>query len=202
MLTAKQAHLPAHELPRLSYAMDSLQPYMSKETLQFHYGKHHRGYIDKLNALLRDTDYEHAPLEAIIRTTTGAAFNNAAQVWNHNFFWRCLAPDGGGMPSREMGRILAGAFGSVGAFKQAFRMKALEKFGSGWTWLVRTQDGRLLVVNTDDADTPLRLGARALLACDVWEHAYYIDYRNDRARYLDAYWNIVNWRFVAENLAV
>lgn len=201
MLNARQRNAPSHELPRLAYGLDALQPYMSKETLQFHYGRHHRGYVDKLNDLVHGTEFEHAPLETIVRTTTGAVFNYAAQVWNHNFFWRCLTPEGGIAPSRDLAKVIANAFGSAGAFRHSFRTKALEKFGSGWTWLVRTQDGRLLVINSDDADTPLRLGAKALLTCDVWEHAYYIDYRNDRARYLDAYWNLVNWPFVEENLA-
>jgi len=201
MLVANVANAVQHELPKLPYAPDALQPYMSRETLEYHYGKHHRGYVDKLNELVKGTDYADAPLETIVRSSSGRVFNNAAQVWNHNFFWRCLTPDGDTAPSRDVARLIAKVFGSVNEFKQAFKAKALEKFGSGWTWLVRTQDHRLLLLNTDDAENPLKFGAAALLACDVWEHAYYIDYRNDRAKYLDAYCHVLNWRFVEETLA-
>ena len=187
-------------LPALPYSFDALEPHISRETLEYHYGRHHRAYIYKLNSLLTGSDYERTSLEDIIRKSTGALFNNAAQVWNHNFYWQCLAPDGGGAPAAEIRRLITGTFGSVNAFKRLFTKKAAEKFGSGWTWLIRTHDGRLMVLNTDDADNPLRLAAQPLLTCDVWEHAYYIDYRNDRARYIDAFWNIVDWRFVEENL--
>jgi len=187
-------------LPQLPYAMDALEPCISRETLEYHHGKHHRGYVNKLNSLIARTEFEDAALEDIVRKSSGSLFNNAAQAWNHGFFWRCLAPDGGGGPSREIGRAIELGFGGVDAFKQLFNKAAAEKFGSGWTWLIATRDGRLAVCSTDDADTPLRSGDRALLVCDVWEHAYYIDYRNDRAKYLDAFWNIVNWRFVEENL--
>jgi len=190
-----------HALPELPYAMDALEPYMSKETLEYHYGKHHRAYVDKLNSLITATEFEDAGLEDIVRKASGAIFNNAAQVWNHSFFWRCLAPRKRADLPHELANAIQVGFGGLDAFKQAFKKSATEKFGSGWTWLVRTQDGRLAIRNTDDADNPLRSGDRALLTCDVWEHAYYIDYRNDRAGYLDAFWNIVNWKFVAENLA-
>jgi Fe-Mn family superoxide dismutase len=174
---------------------------MSRETLEFHYGRHHRGYVNKLNALIARTEFEDAELEDIVRKSSGAIFNNAAQVWNHGFFWRCISPNGGGDPPRELGKAIERGFGTVDAFKQLFKKAATEKFGSGWTWLMATPDGRLVVCSTDDADSPLRSGDRALLACDVWEHAYYLDYRNDRAKYLDAFWRIVNWKFVEENLA-
>jgi Fe-Mn family superoxide dismutase len=190
-----------HVLPELPYSMDALEPFMSRETLEYHYGKHHRGYVNKLNLLIAETEFEEASLEDIVRKASGAIFNNAAQVWNHSFFWRCIGPKQGGNPPAELVSALQSAFGSVDAFKQQFKKAATEKFGSGWTWLVKTQNRRLAIRNTDDADNPLRSGDRALLACDVWEHAYYIDHRNDRARYLDAFWNIVNWKFVAENLA-
>lgn len=191
---------PRQVLPDLAYATDALEPFMSRESVLYHYGKHHRGYVHKLNSLVARTEFEDAELEDIVSRSTGAIFNNAAQVWNHNFFWRCLAPNGGGGPTREIAKAIEHGFGSVAAFKQLFTKAATEKFGSGWTWLIATRDGRLVVFCTDDADNPLRSGDRALLACDVWEHAYYIDYRNDRTRYLDAFWNIVNWKFVEENL--
>jgi Fe-Mn family superoxide dismutase len=190
-----------HVLPDLEYSIGDLEPFMSGETLEFHYGKHHRGYVDKVNSLIAGTAFEGAGLENIVRKSSGAIFNNAAQVWNHNFFWKCLDPNGGGGPPGELGGAIKHGFGSVDAFRQHFKKVAAEKFGSGWTWLVRTRDGQLAVRNTDDADNPLRSGDAALLACDVWEHAYYIDYRNDRGKYLDAFWNIVNWKFVQENLA-
>ena len=200
MLVAMKHDTPPHELPRLPYAMDGLQPYLSKETLEYHYGRHHRGYVDKLNALVRGTDYEDAPLETVIKASSGALFNNAAQVWNHSFYWRCLSPDGGA-PSRVLAKLIASAFGSIGALREAFRDRVLDKFGSGWTWLVRTQDHRLLLVNTDDAENPLKFGAIPLIACDVWEHAYYIDFRNARPNYVDAYLkSLVNWDFAAKNL--
>jgi len=188
-------------LPALAYPMHALEPHISRETLKYHYGKHHRAYLYQLNSLLAGSDHERSSLEDIMRKSTGALFNNAAQFWNHNFYWRCLAPEGGGAPAGELARLIAGTFGSVNAFRQSFTKKATAKFGSGWTWLVRTHDGRLMVFNTNDADNPLRLVATPLLVCDVWEHAYYIDYRNDRARYVDAYWNIVNWRFAEQTLA-
>ena len=201
MLVTDRIAQPRHALPELGYPMDALEPFMSKETLEYHYGKHHRGYVGKLNALLLGTPLEHASLDDLVRQSTGTIFSNAAQVWNHNFFWRCLAPRGGGNPPAALGKALGQAFGSVEAFRQLFKKAATEKFGSGWTWLVRTRDGRLTVRSTDDADNPRVSGDGVLLACDVWEHAYYIDYRNDRSLYLDAFWKLVNWSFVGDNLA-
>ena len=200
MQVADRTSQSRHVLPELGYPMDALEPFMSKETLEYHYGKHHKGYVDKLNALLVGTQHERAALDELVRTSNGAIFNNAAQVWNHNFFWKCLAPRGGGNPPAGLGRVLAQAFGSVDAFRQLFKRAAAEKFGSGWTWLVRMRDGRLAVRSTDNADNPLVRGDSALLVCDVWEHAYYIDYRNDRAAYVDAFLKIVSWKFVEENM--
>jgi Fe-Mn family superoxide dismutase len=199
MLVADKLTKSRHLLPDLPYPVDALEPFMSGETLEYHHGKHHRGYVDKLNSQLRGTQLEGAGLDQVVKRSTGAIFNNAAQVWNHNFFWNCLDPEGSGEPSAALGKTLERAFGSVDAFRQLFRKAAIEKFGSGWTWLVRLRDGQLVVRSTDGADNPLTTGDAPLLSCDVWEHAYYIDYRNDRSRYLDAYWRIVNWRFVEEN---
>jgi Fe-Mn family superoxide dismutase len=201
MQMATKVATPQHALPELPYSMDALEPFMSRETLEYHYGKHHRGYVNKLNSLIAGTAFEGAALADIVRDSSGAVFNNAAQVWNHSFFWRCIAPNGGGEPGAELGRAIEREFGAVDTFKRFFKKAATEKFGSGWTWLIQTRTMDLVVCSMDDAQNPMRSGDRALLACDVWEHAYYIDYRNDRARYLDAFWNIVNWKFVEENLA-
>ncbi|HTP94642.1 MAG TPA: Fe-Mn family superoxide dismutase [Burkholderiales bacterium] len=183
-------------LPALPYTTNALEPMMSKETLEYHYGKHHRAYVSALNALIAGTPFEFLPLEEIIMRASGTIFNNAAQVWNHTFYWHCLTPMGSGGPGGDLASAITRGAGSLEALKAAFTKKALEKFGSGWTWLVRARDGHLLLRNTDDADTPLRFGETALLACDVWEHAYYIDHRNDRAGYLAAFWSLVDWRFV------
>lgn len=188
------------ELPELPYALDALEPHISRETLEYHHGKHHRGYVAKLNKTLASEDYGDMSLEQIIRSSNGSLFNNAAQVWNHSFYWHCMSPDGGGSPDQAIAELLERAFGSIDGFKQAFKDSALANFGSGWTWLVKTANGSLEVMNTDDADTPLKHGVTPLLTCDVWEHAYYIDYRNERSRYLDAFFDIVNWKFLAENL--
>ena len=189
------------QIPDLPYPMDALEPVLSRETLEYHYGAHHLGYVEKLNSLVAGTRLEHATLEQIVRTSTGAVFNNAAQVWNHNFYWDCMAPQGGrGSPAGDLATRIASTFGSFDSFKEVFKRHAVQKFGSGWTWLVKTGDGLLVVRNTDDADTPIRTNEAPLLCCDVWEHAYYIDYRNDRAKYVDAFMSIVNWNFVAGNL--
>ncbi len=187
------------ELPDLPYPRDALQPHMSKETLDYHYGKHHAGYVKKLNKALEKKDLD-MPLEELIRTQSGGVFNNAAQVWNHTFFWHCLSPDGGGEPGGPLADDLKAAFGSVQEFRDKFTAKAKSNFGSGWTWLVQNASGELEIVNTDDADTPVRDGSKKpLLTVDVWEHAYYLDHRNDRGAYLDAFWKMVNWPFVASN---
>ncbi len=188
-----------HNLPALPYGLDALAPHISRETLDYHYGKHHRAYVEKLNALVHGTRFADASLEELIQQSSGALFNNAAQVWNHNFYWQCLHPlDTEPVPA-ALAHAITQAFGGLEAFATQFKASALTKFGSGWTWLVREQNGALAIVNSDDADNPLRHGQRPLLVCDVWEHAYYIDYRNARAQYLDAFWQLIDWRFVARN---
>lgn len=187
-------------LPALPYAANALEPHMSEETLQFHHGKHHKAYVDKLNALIQDTPMEKTSLEAIIRSSEGGIFNNAAQVWNHTFFWNCLSPQGGGQPPEALRQRLEASFGSVEAFQEAFTQTAINTFGSGWAWLVQKGD-TLSLMSTSNAQTPLtQTELTPLLTCDVWEHAYYIDHRNARPHYLKAFWNLVNWSFVADNL--
>ena len=186
-------------LPELPYAMDALEPQMSRETLEFHYGKHHKTYVDKANGLLPGTEFENMSLEDIIRKSSGGIFNNVAQIWNHTFFWSCLTP-GGSEPSEALQARLNEAFGSVDAFKEKFTTTAINTFGSGWAWLVKTADGKLDVVLTSNAGNPLTDGHTPLLTCDVWEHAYYIDHRNARPKFLEAFWSLVNWDFVERNL--
>lgn len=188
-----------YTLPELPYAENALEPHISAETLQYHYGKHHAAYVDKLNGLVKGTQFENASLEEIIKNGDGAIFNNAAQVWNHSFYWNCLSPNGGGEPAGALGSAIKEFFGDFGNFKEKFSAAALGNFGSGWTWLVKTPEGVLEIVNSDDAGNPMTEGNQPLLTCDVWEHAYYIDYRNARPAYLDAFWNLVNWDFVARN---
>lgn len=185
-----------HQLPPLPYALDALEPDISRETLEYHYGKHHATYVEKLNKLVQDTGYADTALADIVRTATGPVFDNAAQAWNHSFYWNCLSPDGGGVPDDEVAGAIERDFSSFDAFRERFTETAVGHFGSGWTWLVRQPSGQLDIVSTDNADTPLRTGATPLLCCDVWEHAYYIDYRNRRPDYLEAFWNRVNWAFV------
>lgn len=190
-----------HELPELPYAPDALEPFISRETIGFHYGKHHRGYVDKLNAAIADTSLANLTLEELVRTQNGPVFNNAAQIWNHGFYWKCLTPEEDTIPGAELRAAIERDFETLEKFKEKFNAAALAKFGSGWTWLIRRPDGSLSIRNTDDADTPLRTGDAPLLTCDVWEHAYYIDYRNDRGAYLKNFWRIVNWGFVGANFA-
>jgi Fe-Mn family superoxide dismutase len=190
-----------HGLPPLPYPVDALEPFISRETLKYHHGKHHRAYVTKANELVEGTRFKDATLEEIAANATGALYNNAAQAWNHAFYWRCLAPDGGGKPAGEIARVISSAFGSFDAFQVQFTRAAEGQFGSGWAWLVKHKHGALEVVSTANADTPLRFGGRPLLTCDVWEHAYYIDYRNSRADYIKAFWSLVNWEFVARNWA-
>ena len=189
-----------HQLPPLPYALDALQPHISKETLEFHYGKHHAAYVTNLNNLIKGTEFENASLEDIIRKSSGGVFNNAAQVWNHTFYWSSLAPKGGGQPSGAVAAAINKKWGSFDAFKEAFTKSAIGNFGSGWTWLVKKPDGSVDIVNTSNAATPLTGTDKPVLTCDVWEHAYYIDYRNRRPDYLGAFWNLVNWEFAAKNL--
>jgi superoxide dismutase, Fe-Mn family len=189
------------QLPPLPYARDALAPHISAETIDFHYGKHHQAYVTNLNKLIEGTEFEHASLEEIVRRSSGAVFNNAAQVWNHTFYWDGLSPRGGGEPVGALqGRIVA-SFGTFGKFVDAFTKIAVGTFGSGWAWLVQSEDGGLAVVSTSNAATPLTSSSRPLLTCDVWEHAYYIDYRNARASYVEAFWKLVDWEAVASRMA-
>lgn len=187
-------------LPALPYARDALAPHISAETIDFHYGKHHQAYLDNLNKQIAGTEFETLDLETIIRSSQGGMFNNAAQVWNHSFYWNCLAPGGGGKPKGKLAEAINAAFGSFAAFKEQFTQTALTTFGSGWAWLVQRPDGSLALVSTSNAATPLTGSDTALLTCDVWEHAYYVDYRNARAKYVEAFWNLVNWDFVARQM--
>jgi len=189
------------ELPPLPYDKNALEPYISEETLDFHYGKHHQAYVTNLNNLTSNTEFENLSLEAIITKATGPIFNNAAQVWNHTFYWHCLSPQGGGEPKGVVGDAIKNAFGSFAAFKEEFSRVAIATFGSGWAWLVQQKDGKIAIVSTGNADNPLTKDQKPLLTCDVWEHAYYIDYRNARPKYVEAFWNLVNWSFVEEQLS-
>ena len=191
----------AIELPALPYDRTALAPHISAETIDFHYGKHHQTYVTNLNNQIKGSEFETLDLEAIIRKAQGGMFNNAAQVWNHTFYWNCLKPNGGGEPGGKLGEAINAAFGSFSAFKEQFTNTALTTFGSGWAWLVQRPDGSLALVSTPNAATPLTGTDKALLTCDVWEHAYYIDYRNARAKYVEAFWNLVNWDFVAAQMA-
>lgn len=190
----------AFTLPPLPYALDALAPHISKETLEYHYGKHHQGYVNNLNKAVEGTELASLSLEEIIGKATGGVFNNAAQVWNHTFYWNSLSPNGGGQPSGALRKALEAKWGSVEAFKEAFSKSAAGNFGSGWTWLVKKADGTLDIVNTSNAATVVNTADKALLTCDVWEHAYYIDYRNARPTYLEHFWDLVNWDFAAKNL--
>lgn len=191
----------AFELPALPYEKDALAPHISAETLDFHYGKHHQTYVTNLNNLVPGTEFEGLSLEEIVLKSSGGIFNNAAQVWNHTFYWNSLSPNGGGEPSGELAAAINAAFGSFDGFKEAFTKCAVTTFGSGWAWLVKNADGSLALVSTSNAGCPLTAGQKPLLTCDVWEHAYYIDYRNARPAYLNAFWALVNWDFAASNYA-
>ena len=189
-----------HKLPELPFAMDALQPHISKETLEYHYGKHHNAYVTNINNLIPGTEYEDMQLEDIIKKApAGGIFNNAAQVWNHSFYWNCLSPNGGGEPSGKLLEAINKTFGSLDEFKEKFTNSAVTNFGSGWTWLVNGENG-LEIINTSNAGTVLTTWKTVLLTCDVWEHAYYVDYRNARPQYVAAFWNLVNWDFVEGNL--
>lgn len=190
-----------HKLPELPYALDALAPHISKETLEFHYGKHHQTYVTNLNNLIPGTEFENLSLEEIVKKSSGGIFNNAAQVWNHTFYWMSLAPNAGGEPSGALADAINAKWGSFDEFKKAFNACAAGTFGSGWAWLVKKADGSLDLVSTSNAATPLTTDATPLLTCDVWEHAYYIDYRNSRPNYLEGFWKVVNWAAVAERFA-
>ena len=190
-----------HTVPELPYAKTALAPHISAETLDYHYGKHHQTYVTNLNNLIPGTEFEKMSLEEIVMKSSGGIFNNAAQIWNHTFYWHSLSPQGGGAPTGALGDAINKTFGSFEEFKKAFTQTALTTFGSGWAWLVKNKDGSLAIVSTSNAACPLTAGQKPLLTCDVWEHAYYVDYRNARANYVAAFWNLVNWDFAAKNLA-
>ena len=190
----------AIELPALPYDRTALEPHISGETIDYHYGKHHKAYVDNLNKMIEGTEYADMPLEQIIRKSQGGMFNNAAQIWNHTFYWNCLKPDGGGEPAGKLADAINAAFGSFEKFKEEFTKTSVGTFGSGWGWLVKKADGSLALASTIGAGNPLTSGDTPLLTCDVWEHAYYIDYRNARPKYVEAFWNLVNWDFVSANM--
>ena len=190
-----------HTLPKLAYALDALAPHISKETLEYHYGKHHQTYITNLNNLIKGTEFESMSLEDIIKKSSGGVFNNSAQVWNHSFYWNCLTPNANGEPKGKLLDAINKKWGTFAKFQEEFAKISLGTFGSGWGWLVKTPSGDLDLVSTSNAATPLTTTNKALLTCDVWEHAYYIDYRNSRPNYLNAFWALVNWDFVESNFA-
>ncbi len=192
----------AFELPPLPYADDALEPTISAETISYHYGKHHQSYVTNLNNLVPGTEFENSSLEEIIMKASGGIFNNAAQIWNHTFYWNGLTPNGKDTVSGDLAAAIDKKFGSFAEFKTKFSTSAATNFGSGWTWLVKNTDGSLEIVNTSNAGSPLTAGQTPLLTCDVWEHAYYIDYRNARPKYVESFWGLVNWDFVANNFAV
>lgn len=189
-----------HKLMELPYELNALEPHLSEETLRYHYGKHHASYVEKLNKLLENSYLANNSLEQIIVKSSGDMLHNAAQVWNHNFYWQCLQPDGGGQPEGDIARAIKQQFGTVEVFQEKFTNQVQSFFGSGWVWLVKNQDGTLEITSTHNEDTPLRHQQVALLTCDVWEHAYYIDCRNDKAAYIQAFWALVNWEFANEQL--
>ncbi|MDZ7802997.1 superoxide dismutase [Thiohalophilus sp.] len=190
-----------HELPDLPYPKNALEPHISAETLEYHHGKHHAAYVNKLNELIPGTEFEDMSLEDIVKKASGGIFNQAAQVWNHTFYWNCLSPNGGGEPTGAIADAINQAFGSFEAFKEKFNASGVGNFGSGWTWLVKNPDGSVEIVNTSNAGNPMTDGKTPLLTADVWEHAYYIDYRNARPKYLENFWNLVTWDFVNQNFS-
>ncbi len=186
--------------PELPYTFDALAPHISKETLNYHYGKHHKGYVDKVNKAISDTKFQNAKLEDIILEGDGMLLANAAQAWNHTFYWNSMSPKGGGEPGAELAKELAKHFGSWGEMQQTFNEKAAELFGSGWTWLILNSDGKITIEDRIEEGNPMTDGKKPLLTCDVWEHAYYLDYKNERGKYLDGFWQLVNWEFLERNL--
>ena len=192
----------AHTLPPLPYAQAALAPHLSKEAFEYHYGKHHQAYVTILNNLIPGTEFENLSLEEIVKKSSGGVYNNAAQIWNHTFFWNCMKPQGGGEPTGALAAAIDAKFGSYAAFKEAFTKSAVGNFGSGWTFLVKKADGSVDIVNMGPAGTPLTTGDTALLTVDVWEHAYYIDYRNARPKFVETFLtSLVNWDFAAQNFA-
>jgi Fe-Mn family superoxide dismutase len=191
----------AFELPKLPFAKDALAPFLSAETFEYHYGKHHAAYVNNLNKLIDGTDFAKMSLEEIIKKAQGGMFNNAAQTWNHTFFWNCMSPDGGGKPSGALAAAIDKEFGSFDQFKEKFSTSAATLFGSGWNWLVKSADGKLEIVQMSNAGTPVKEGKTAILTIDVWEHAYYIDHRNARPKFIEGFWNVVNWKFAEKNFS-
>ncbi len=192
----------AHSLPPLPYEKNALEPVISQETLEYHYGKHHQAYVTNLNNLIPGTEYENLSLEEIVMKSSGGVFNNAAQVWNHSFYWNCLSPSGGGAPGGALAAAIDARFGSFEEFKKQFSQSAATNFGSGWTWLVKNADGSVDLMNTSNAGCPMTSGKKALLTVDVWEHAYYIDYRNERPRFVETFFDkLANWKFAQANFA-
>lgn len=189
-----------HVLPPLPYPMDALVPYISQETLEYHYNKHHQTYVNNLNNLIRGGEFEDSSLENIMKQSSGSIFNSAAQVWNHTFYWNSLSPEGGGEPKGNIADGITSKWGTFEEFKNVFNKAAMNNFGSGWTWLVKRKDNVLDITNTSNASNPIVEGTKPLLTCDVWEHAYYIDYRNSRQSYLENFWALVNWSFASKNL--
>lgn len=189
-----------HELPALPYDMNALEPFISKETIEYHYGKHHAAYVKNLNGLITGTEFENSGLEEIIKKAKGGIFNNGAQVWNHTFYWNCMSPDGGGEPTGALMNAIKGDFGSFGSFKEQFSKAAATLFGSGWAWLVKSPQGRLEIVQESNAGNPLRNGIEPIMTCDVWEHAYYIDKRNLRPAYIEDFWKVIDWNAIANRL--
>lgn len=191
-----------HTLPALPYAKDALAPHLSEETLEYHYGKHHNAYVTNLNKLIPGTEFENSSLEEIIKKASGGVYNNAAQIWNHTFFWNCMKPNGGAAPTGALADAINAKWGSYDDFKAAFQASAVGNFGSGWTWLVKKADGSVDIVNMGAAGTPLTTGDTPLLCIDVWEHAYYIDYRNARPKFVETFLtSLVNWDFASANFA-
>ncbi len=190
----------AYELPKLPYDLDALEPYISKETLEYHYGKHHAAYVTNVNKLTEGTEFATAGLEEIIKRAEGGIFNNGAQVWNHTFYWNCMSPDGGREPSGALLNAIKSDFGSFESFKDAFSKAAATLFGSGWAWLVKTPEGKLEIVQESNAGNPLRKGLEPIMTCDVWEHAYYIDKRNRRPAYIEDFWKVVDWETIGKRL--
>ena len=189
-----------HTLPSLPFAKDALKPVISEETFDYHYGKHHAAYVNNLNNLIPGTEFENLPLEEIIRKAQGGIFNNAAQVWNHTFFWNSISPSGGGAPKGKIAEAISNSFGTFDSFREAFTKAAATLFGSGWTWLAKNADGNLEILQLSNAGTPLTMGKKPILTLDVWEHAYYIDYRNARPQFIEKFWDIVNWDHASEQL--
>lgn len=189
-----------HELPKLPYAIDALEPFISKRTIEFHYGKHHQAYVNNLNKLIVGTEFENASLDEIVMKAGAGIFNNGAQVWNHTFYWNCMKPQGGGEPAGALAAAIVKNFGSISEFKEKFSASAATLFGAGWAWLIKKDDGSLAIVQESNAGNPMKHGATPLLTCDVWEHAYYLDKQNVRPDYIADFWKLVDWDAVAGRL--